>query len=154
MMAALRAIRLLLPPGLALWPAIMLIALLAGGLWWVDHAATQRARRAAQTEAAQAESNARRDLRDAESQLGAAMAAIDKDAARSHTAIDHVHHIVIHPAIMKELHSETRYSDTGSGISDRLRASINDALGAVACATAADGSIACTLRDAGTVAEQ
>lgn len=128
-----------------LLPHIAAAAAVLGLVWWLDHRGYQRARADIAADAARIESRIRSDLRRSEQRLTDRLAAIDGNVAARIADVDTLHRTVIQPTVVKELTRETRYSDPAAGISDSLRAEINRALAAVACAPAADGGIVCAL---------
>ncbi len=129
-------------------PHIAALAAILGLLWWLDHRGYQRARSEMAAEAVRIESRLRADLSQSERRLTERLAAIDRGVATRIAGLDRIHRTVIQPTLVKELARETRYSDPALGISDSLRAEVNRALAAVACAPAADGGIVCALPDA------
>ena len=132
-----------------LLPHIAAVTAILGVLWWLDHRGYERARADMAGQAARLESRLRVELRESERRLGDRMVAIDRDVSARIAGIDQMHRTVIQPTLVKELNRETRYFDPDRGISDSLRAEVNRALAAVACAPAADGGIVCALPDAG-----
>lgn len=135
----------MIPAGLLrVLPHVGLAAALIGAVWWIDHQGYQRATRDAETHDLRLRTQLQSDLRALEQTLSGTLAVIDADTANTRAAIQQARHI-IQPAIVKELTRETRYSDPAAGISDSLRAAIDRARAAVACATAPDGAIVCTL---------
>lgn len=125
-------------------PHIGLAAALIGAVWWIDHQGYERATRDAERHDLKLRTQLQSDLRALEAALSGKLAAIDAETATTRAAIQQTRHIV-QPAIVKELTRETRYSDPAAGISDGLRAAIDRARAAVACAAAPDGAIVCAL---------
>lgn len=137
-----------------LLPHIAAVTAILGFLWWLDHRGYERARADMAGEAARIEGRLRIDLRESERRLGDRMMAIDRDVSARIAGIDRMHRTVIQPTLVKELTRETHYSDPDRGISDSLRAEINRALAAVACAPAPDGGIVCALPHAGPARDE
>ncbi len=129
-------------------PHILAVAAILGVVWYLDHRGYERAKASLAAQAARIEAKVRSDLRRSEQRLAGRIDALDREVAGQVAGIDALHRTVIQPTITKELTRETRYSDPAAGISDGLRAEVNRALAAVACAPAADGGIVCALPDA------
>jgi hypothetical protein len=130
-------------PALALRFLPMALALL-GAIWWLDHQGYERARRETEARDLKLRTELQANLRQVEQALSGQLAAFDAATARTHAGIARTR-TILQPTLMKELTRETRYADPDAGISDGLRAAIDRARGAVACASAPDGGIVCTL---------
>lgn len=137
-----------------LLPHIAAVTAIVALFWWLDHRGYERARADMASDAARIENRLRIDLRESERRLGDRMMAIDRDMSARIASLDQIHRTIIQPTLLKELTRETRYSDPASGISDGLRAEVNRALAAVACAPAPDGGIVCALPDAGSARDE
>jgi hypothetical protein len=133
-------------PALALrfLPHLAMALALLGAIWWLDHQGYERARREAEARDLKLRTELQADLRQVEQALSRQFAAIDAATARTHAGIAQTR-TVLQPTLVKELTRETRYADPDAGISDGLRAAIDRARAAVACAPAPDGGIVCTL---------
>jgi hypothetical protein len=133
-------------PALALrcLPHLAIALALLGAIWWLDHQGYERARREAEARDLKLRTELQVDLRQVEQALSGQLAAIDAVTARTSTGIAQTR-TILQPTLMKELTREARYADPDAGISDGLRAAIDRARGAVACAPAPDGGIVCTL---------
>jgi hypothetical protein len=129
---------------LRLLPHLAMALALLGAIWWLDHQGYERARREAEARDLKLRTELQVDLRQVEQALSGQLAAIDAVTARTSTGIAQTR-TILQPTLMKELTRETRYADPDAGISDGLRAAIDRARGAVACAPAPDGGIVCTL---------
>lgn len=135
-------------------PHILAVAAILGVVWWLDHRGYSRAQADMAAQAARIENAVRSDLRRTEQRLAEKMDANDRAVASQVAGIDAIHRTIIQPTVTRELAREVRYSDPAAGISDGLRAEINRALAAVACAPTSDGGISCALPAAERAREQ
>jgi hypothetical protein len=125
-------------------PHLAVALAVTGALWWIDHQGYERARQDAEARNLKLHTELQAGLRGFEQALSGKLAAIDERTARTRAGIGQTR-TILQPTLMKELTRETRYADPDAGISDGLRAAIDRARAAVACAPAPDGGIVCTL---------
>lgn len=135
-------------------PHALVVALIAGLIWWIDDNAADRTRDQIAAQAAQAEIRLRADLRTFEGRLGDKIALNGAQVSGQISDLGALHRTIIQPTLIKELSRETRMSDPAAGITDGVRKELNRALAAVACAPRPDGGIRCTLPERITAAEQ
>lgn len=137
----------LLPHGIAL-------AALLGAILWIDRNAATRTRAQIETARIMSENQLRAELRRSEQRLAGSIGAIGTRVTGQIDALDARHATIIQPTLIRELTRETRFSDPAAGITDGVRAELNRALAAVACAPRPAGGLVCTLPDAAAAGAQ
>lgn len=99
---------------------------IGGGLWYVQHTGYERAIHQQQIRDAQQAQDLQKKLDTLSAHIDAAIAQVDATLAASNQAIDNTA-ATVRPTIIREISSAPRYTDPNSGISDKLRATLNAA---------------------------
>ncbi|PZU59845.1 MAG: hypothetical protein DI547_05045 [Sphingobium sp.] len=137
-------------------PHVLAVALILGGVWWLQHIGYQRGRADADADFARVQAAIRDNRERLETDLAGKMTDGDRTLSSLISSIDADDRTVIQPTITKEIVREARYSDPACAFTDGVFREINAARGRSACAARPDGSIECALpqpvADAGPVA--
>lgn len=126
-------------------PHILIVAVVLGGVAWIDHRGYQRAKADADQRALVAAAIAERKARRLEAALADIVGTLDAQLAERIAAIDVTERTIIQPTIEREIARETRLSDPALGLTDGLRKAINAAIAQTHCTTQIDGSAVCAL---------
>lgn len=109
-------------------PHLIVVALIVGAIWWIDHRGAERAEKAAEFERMVTALLIERRAAKIEQNLAAKLAARDNALVDRLGAIDHENRTVIQPIIREELRNAPHLSDPDAGYGERLRDAINAAI--------------------------
>ncbi|AMK18684.1 hypothetical protein [Sphingobium sp. MI1205] len=135
-----------------IWPHLLVVAAVLGGLWYVDHRGYQRARKDFQMDQLKIRAMFDGLLRDSEGRMAGVIRFQDRDLADKIAAVKVYHRTIIQPAIEKEIAHDPALARPDARMSDGLWRQLNAALAGSACSRRADGGIECALPAAATVA--
>lgn len=128
-----------------IWPHLLVVALVLGGLWYIDHRGYERAR--SDIEKDQLKQRLMFDglLRESEGRMAGVIKFHDRDLADKIAAVRTYHSTIIQPAIEREIVNDPRLASPNARMSDGLWDQLNAALAGSTCSRRADGGIECTV---------
>lgn len=121
-------------------PHLIVVALIVGAIWWIDHRGYQRAQKDAEFERAVTALLIERRAAKIEGNLVNAIAARDGVLVDRLGSIEREDRTVIQPIIREELRNAPHLSDPAAGYGERLRDAINAAIRQSACSPATGGN--------------
>ena len=118
-------------------PHLIVVALIVGAVWWIDHRGAERAEKAAEFERMVTALLIEKRAAKIEQNLTAKLAAREGVLVDRLGRIDREARTVIKPVIREELRNAPHLSDPDAGYGERLRDAINAAIRQSACASPA-----------------
>ena len=128
-----------------IWPHLLVVALVLGGLWYIDHRAYERARGDIEKDHLKQRVMFDGLLRESEGRMAGVIKFQDRDLADKIAAVRTYHSTIIQPAIEREIVNDPRLASPDARMSDGLWRQLNAALAGSPCSRRADGGIECTL---------